>query len=329
MLKAREIGYVYGSNAPTRMALEQPHDKFFKETFSNPVILADFAQAFLPPDVVSQLDFSTLQRENETYLDPALNEYFVDLLFTISYGDLPIQLALLFEHKSYVEAYPHFQINQYLLNFWNRQVKNGKPLVPVLPILVYHGDRPWVSQPVTAYFPDLPTSLHPYVPAFEYVLINLGDVAKTGLSLLRTDYARLTTLLLRHSRNQKRLLRVFDEFAYLFERLAEEPAGKNFIDASFLYIYWTTDLTKTQVVTIFQKISRPVGESVMTTAERLINEGVEKGIERGIERGIDITNARHVKGLFTMGMDANTIATALDLPVSAVNDIISKIRSEN
>ncbi|MCY7356955.1 MAG: hypothetical protein LH609_05705 [Rudanella sp.] len=58
----------------------------------------------------------------------------------------------------------------------------------------------------------------------------------------------------------------------------------------------------------------------MTTAEHLINEGIEKGVEQGIAQA----NERHVKGLLKLGMDASTISAALELPLSVVNDIIAR-----
>lgn len=304
------------------MPLDQPHDKFFKETFSNPEILIDFAQAYLPQSLYERIDFSTLQRQNETYLDEELTEYYVDLLFSVQYGPNRIQLALLFEHKSYIEEYPHFQLNQYLLNYWSRQAKAREGLTPIIPIIVYHGARKWKKQAVVEYFKTADSELTPYIPSFDYLLINLRDTTEESLSLLNTDYARLTALLLQNSRNQQRLLRVFDDFAYLFERLAQDTIGRSFIESSFLYVYWTTDLTKQQVITIFHKISRQTGETAMTTAERLINEGIEKGIERGVEQGIAQANERHVRGLLKLGMDANTISAALELPLPVVNEII-------
>lgn len=307
------------------MALDQPHDKFFKTAFSNKEVLTDFAQAFLPPDLLRDMDWSTLERYNETYLSADLTEYYVDLLFTVSFGEERVQLALLFEHKSYVEKYPHFQINQYLLNFWSRQEKDGAPLTPIVPIVIYHGETKWKKKPVTAYFKHNRIELFQYVPSFDYVLINLEDVTTSnGLTLLRSDYARLTALLLNHSRNQRRLLRVFEEFADLFKRLSQSATGRTFIEASFLYIYWTTDLNKWQVVAIFQNISRQTGETAMTTAERLINEGIEKGIEQGI----DIASVRYVRGLLKLGMSAETIAAALELPLAEVQAIITRIQSE-
>ena len=64
-------------------------------------------------------------------------------------------------------------------------------------------------------------------------------------------------------------LLVFEDFAYLFERLAKDTIGRSFIKSSFLYVYWTTDLTKQQIITFFHKISRQTGEIVPTISAAL------------------------------------------------------------
>jgi predicted transposase/invertase (TIGR01784 family) len=305
------------------MPLEKPHDKFFKETFSRPDILTDFAQACLPADILRAIDFSTLVREGDSYTDAQLSEYFVDLLFSVQYGSHSVRIALLFEHKSYTEEYPHLQLNQYLLNYWTNQVKAKKPLSPIIPIVVYHGERPWINRPFADYFDLTETGLSRFVPSFDYILINLRTDLDRLLPVLKTDYARLTALLLQHSRQQQRLLQVFTDFADVFDRLADEALGRTFIETSFVYVYWSTDLTKEQVITIFRNISRRTGTIAMTTAERLINEGIEKGIEQGIEQA----TVRHVKGMLKLGMDARTIGAALELPLDSIHTLIEQIQS--
>lgn len=312
-------------NTPYRtdMPLEKPHDKFFKETFSRPDILADFAQACLPDPILQQIDFSTLVREVDSYIDAQLGEHFVDLLFSVQYANRSIRLVLLLEHKSYIEEHPHFQLNQYLLNYWTSQLKAKQSLSPVLPIIVYHGERNWVKKTVPDYFDALNADLLPFIPSFDYILLNLGSHTEELLEKLKTDYARLTALLLQHSRKQQRLLKLFDDFADAFDRLAQEPVGRTFIETSFLYVYWSTNLTKEQVVTIFRKISRRTGDIAMSTAERLINEGIEKGIEQGMQ----LATLRSIKSMLKLKMDAKTIATALDIPLPHVNDLIKKIEA--
>ncbi|MBD2756207.1 Rpn family recombination-promoting nuclease/putative transposase [Spirosoma validum] len=305
------------------MPLEKPHDKFFKETFSRFDVLTDFIQVFLPSEIVQKFHFDSLVRESDSYLDSQLSEYFVDLLFSINYGSQQIQIALLLEHKSYIEDFPHFQLNQYLLNYWTTQIKAKHPLIPVIPIIVYHGERRWKKQPVINYFGKLDNTLAAFVPSFDYVLIDLNTINDQRLSAFKTDYARLTALLLQNSRHQQRLLRIFKRFNQVFDHLTQDSVGRAFIETTFIYVYWTTNLTKDQVVTIFRKISIQTGAVAMTTAERLINEGLEKGIEQGVE----LATVRAIKSMLKLNMDAKTIAAALDIPLTNVNDLIQKIKS--
>ena len=66
----------------------------------------------------------------------------------------------------------------------------------MVPIVTYHGSRLWRKRAMAAYFDSIPGELLPYVPAFEYVLINIQEITQHGLRLLQTDNARLTALLL-------------------------------------------------------------------------------------------------------------------------------------
>lgn len=95
---------------------DNPHDRYFKETFSRIDILADFLNVYLPDSLRDQLDFSSLVRELDTYTDETLSEYFADLVFTVRLGDSSVKIALLLEHKSYTEPHIHFQLNRYMLN---------------------------------------------------------------------------------------------------------------------------------------------------------------------------------------------------------------------
>ncbi|MEZ4828082.1 MAG: Rpn family recombination-promoting nuclease/putative transposase [Bacteroidia bacterium] len=41
--------------------------------------------------------------------------------------------------KSYPVDFPHLQILRYMLEIWDRQVREQQPLSLIIPILVYHG----------------------------------------------------------------------------------------------------------------------------------------------------------------------------------------------
>ena len=66
---------------------DKPHDKFFKETFSQTDITADFLQAYLPIAIRKKLDLTSLRREHDSYTDDQLNEHFADLVFSAQFGN--------------------------------------------------------------------------------------------------------------------------------------------------------------------------------------------------------------------------------------------------
>ena len=302
------------------MLSENPHDKFFKEAFSRPDVLVDFMQAYLPDALFTRLDFSTLQRETDSFTDDGLDEHFADLVFTVACNGKPILVTLLLEHKSYVENHPHFQLNRYLLSIWAHQLTEKKPLTPVLPIVVYHGDRPWRKRPLSAYFESIDDVLLPFTPVFDYVLIDLSKVPEAVLPRLHNDYARLTALLLQNSRRKKRLARVMEQYAEVFQNLVETVLGQRFVGTAVIYLSAASSLGKTELIAIFRRVSTKTTDSVMTAYEELISEGLEQGTQR--------TTLKFIQGLWRLGIDPEIIAKAAEMPVEEVQAIIKNIDEE-
>ena len=119
---------------------ETIHDRFFKENFSRQDIAADFVREIFPDALLAKLNLDTFALTNTSYVDPTLEEYFADIVYTCQYEDgNPVEIAILFEHKSYKEKYPHFQLLRYLLNCWEENRKQEQPPTLVIPVVIYHG----------------------------------------------------------------------------------------------------------------------------------------------------------------------------------------------
>jgi len=300
------------------------HDRFFKEAFSRPDVVADFIQAYLPAEFSEQLDFETLTRLQDSHVDEDLSQYYVDLLFSVVYGAREIRLALLFEHKSYPEEYPHFQLNQYLLNYWRDQLKENQSLQPVVPIVIYHGKSRWKKRPVKAYFEPIDGLLTSFIPHFDYYLINLTEDTGEHFGLLRSSYAKLTAGLLKTIRQKQQLMKMLNQLRQVINDLVEEQAGEQFVKTAFIYIHWASKLSSTEIIGIFRSISQKIETTAMSAAETLIKQGMQQGMQQGEYR----VTLRHIKGMLNLGMDARTIATAFDLPLKTVELYIATIRQE-
>jgi len=63
--------------------LKQPHDAFFKKTFSKREIAEDFLKNYLPHDVLEHINLKTLTNQNGEYIDEKLKKDFSDLLYQV------------------------------------------------------------------------------------------------------------------------------------------------------------------------------------------------------------------------------------------------------
>jgi len=93
------------------------HDKYVKESFSDLNRAAAFFEKMLPKELIEQLDLSTLRDVGKSYIDNELSEYFSDLVFEVSLMESPTiktDVVLLFEHKSTPDKHVMIQVGLYV-----------------------------------------------------------------------------------------------------------------------------------------------------------------------------------------------------------------------
>ena len=71
------------SQSATTTEVVDPHDTFFRQLLSDPVVAADLVQNYLPAEVVALLDLSQLRIEKETFVDARLRKHFSDVLYSV------------------------------------------------------------------------------------------------------------------------------------------------------------------------------------------------------------------------------------------------------
>lgn len=161
------------------MSVHNPHDRFFRESFSRPEIVRNYLEEYLPADLLALLDLDTLTLQEGTFIDESLREQQSDLLYqTRLKGDgRTLFLYFLFEHKSQPELLIALQLLGYLLGIWQGQVKQKQPLAPIIPLVVYHGEKLW-NVP-TDFFSLLGAmeELRPYLLDFHYQLSDFSHLS--------------------------------------------------------------------------------------------------------------------------------------------------------
>lgn len=322
------------------MEIKNVHDKFFKETFSRTDVAANFLEEFLPPDFVQKLNLSSLTIENNSFVDENLEEHFADILYNCNYReDGKVKLAFLYEHKSYKEEYPHWQLVQYMINVWQSGIKQKKEKpIAIIPIVIYHGKDKWNYQPMRSYFENLDENLLKFIPEFDYYLVNLNNISDQQITSFKNKFLSISALLFKHSRFKRYVKRIENELISLL-KLIDNQENNPFSVAVILYLQNTDGLTITEIVSIFTKVSVNLNNIVMTTAQQLINQGISQGISQGINQGInqgvslginqgmEIKEIMIIKNGLQLGINTETIAVLVGSTVQKVEEIIQKIKA--
>ena len=165
-----------------------PHDAFFKRLLGAPDAAATFLRERLPPAIAAALAPDPPEPAPGSFIDEHLRSSQSDLLFRVRTveGDAAFLYALL-EHKSDPDPMVALQLLRYMVRIWEtwrrEQTGSGATRLPaIIPMVVYHGAAAWT---VSTAFPSLvraPAALEPHVPAFDYLLTDLGRIDDASLS---------------------------------------------------------------------------------------------------------------------------------------------------
>ena len=305
--------------------INNPHDKFFKETFSRLEVAQSFIEEVFPDELRKKINISGLKRVNDSFMDEELEEYLADVVYQTDYAGQKTLVTLLFEHKSYVQRYPHLQLLQYILNIWKEERKQKKKLSVVIPIIIHHGEGTWKYKSMKSYFKDLHPSLNRFIPDFDYLLFTLDKIGDSQIANFQNLLLSMTTMLLKHSHDEeKKFLQLSSFWAEKLNRLDADKQIE-FIKTVFYYIENALNLTQSNLTPIFTEVSTNVNKIAMTIADEIrisISEQV-----RADEREISTFN--HIKGLFHNGASIELISKSFGLSIQKVEEYIKRIQTSS
>lgn len=279
------------------MALDSPHDAFFKEFFSQPSLAQVELRALLPAALSSKVDWDSLRLEPGSFVEVRDRDRFADLLFSAQVADSEVLLYLLFEHQSAPERLMPLRLLGYAVRKWEqlwRDDKTLRTLPPIVPVVLHHGEAGW----------HCPTSFHDLfapgiledlgitelVPSFRFALDDLSHESDAEL-LARAVHEgeRIVPIVLwalRDSRQDERFLASLAAWAGALAEVANAPSGSEALLAVFSYISRVTQaLSPHAILEAVERVAPQTKDIVMTLAEQWLQEGIEKGIQKGIQKG--------------------------------------------
>jgi predicted transposase/invertase (TIGR01784 family) len=321
------------------MKIQNPHDKFFKETFGNVEVAKDFLNNYLPENIINIIDINTLEPQKDSFINEELQEVFSDMLFRVNINNKIGYIYFLFEHKSYISKDISFQLLKYMIEIWEAKIKKEKTneLPMIIPLVIYHGKDRWktrttLGEMITGY-KDLPREVQKFIPDYEYLIYDVSRYTdeeikgEAQLRILLTIFRDIFT------KDNKGLQESIYRAAMYLQELDDKETGIEYFETFIRYIFSArSNLTKRDVEEIIEEIEKsyPEGsEVIMTIIERYREEGLMKGMEKGIEKGIE----RGMEKGIELGENRKKIEVAknllkINLPIEQIIDVTGLTKKE-
>jgi predicted transposase/invertase (TIGR01784 family) len=266
-----------------------PHDKLFRQTWSDLATAKSFLHHYLPRQVLSLTELDTLEICKDTFVEKDLKDFYCDLLYKVELAQADGFIYILFEHKSYRDKLTPLQLLEYMCKIWRLHLKQdiAGRLPVIIPLVLYHGPSSRVQTDTR--FSSLlggPTgALAAYIPDFSYVLYDLTRFSDDQIK--GTVMAKVAMLLFKHIFDPQIRDKLPAVLSLLVD-LMEKQSVPQYFETVFRYIINNIDEVSVDDLTTIVKesLSQQQGEFVMTLAEKLRKEGFEKGVQQGMQQGM-------------------------------------------
>jgi predicted transposase YdaD len=267
-----------------------PHDGSYKLLFSHPEMVESLLRDFVPEEWVRELDFSTLERQNGSYVTDDLRERHDDILWRIRCGDSWFYIYLLIEFQSKVDPWMAVRIMTYIGLLYqdlikSGQVKGGDMLPPVFPLVLYNGRTPWTAhQDIAELLSPAPSALIRYRPSLRYFLVDEGRIP---VEALKED--SLTACLMRMERSTET-----ESLREALIALKGILADKKYQSLNRAFTVWVRRVLLNRMVPQepipevdnLEEVVTMLAETVVEWTEKWKMEGLQAGMQEGRKAGL-------------------------------------------
>jgi predicted transposase/invertase (TIGR01784 family) len=275
----------------------QPHDSLFRAAFSSRRRAVNFLRKFLPKEIVSKVNWSSLKVENIPGVAASLRQNRNDLIYRLNWKEGTTQrearIFVLLEHQSQPEHLMVFRILEYCVLVWRefqQATKAAKFLPLILPVVVYLGKKPWNAPRLLRELHDVPAGtldqVSDYVPECGYMLLDFstGQQRAKDLELPGEPLGTVVLEVMRSAtagtldRDMREIFRRLNEVkldarqVYLLRQIGEYVLRKSELDGEKIRDRLRSEINETTEST------------VMSTYDRLMMQ-IEKGMQEGLEKG--------------------------------------------
>jgi predicted transposase/invertase (TIGR01784 family) len=253
------------------------HDKFVKELLANREVAVAFLSEFLPSELVARLKFETLTYEPTSYLNTDLSDFFSDMVWSVhTQGEKEVKISILLEHKSYRDHRTSFQVLEYIALGYLSQLKSGKGVSLIIPLVYYHGHEQWEYQPLFSFFGDVDASFKRYLPIHDTEFVSLQALSNTQIEQLTMGLLQNALLIQKNYRDGNYLLSQVEKILSRLNPYLQSTPFRSI----FVYLLQNENIDNQELRVKLTTLPTKLSDAMMSLYDELIQEGIEKGIEK-------------------------------------------------
>jgi len=172
------------------------HDSGYKKLFSNHTIFRQLMERFVPQPWVAELDFSSCETVDKSFVSAHYKETESDLIYKVKLQDENIYIYILIEFQSTAPRFMVVRVLNYITSFYldyiESQTETKQLRLPVVfPIVLYNGENTWNAPVEIADLIEKVPVLGEYGLHFKYLLLDENTYSKERLLQIRNIVSTL------------------------------------------------------------------------------------------------------------------------------------------
>ncbi len=292
-------------------------------------------------ELVELIDFSQLELQNRSFISNTLREQESDLLFSVPFNSGSetdeLLIYILIEHQSTVDVSMGFRLLFYMMNIWDTQrqqwetdnvSKSEWRLQPILPIVLYSGDRRWLVPLSLTAIMDIPDILNRFVPKFDTLFLSVKEVDPHELTKSDHPFGWLLTVLHNEKADKQTIIDSLTEVLTFLNTLEPEQSEQRLRAIHYILLFIINRRNADEHSELIELVQQQTDEMEVETmaktmADVYIEQGKAQGIEQGKAQGIEQGKAQGIEQ-GEIQAKREMILKLLDIHVGNIPDTVSK-----
>ena len=257
--------------------IHNPHDKLFQDTFKRKEVMEDFLKARLEPQLLEQIDISTLELVNASFISLEMKEFRSDVIYSAQIGGSLGYIHFLVEQQTKPKKDMVLRLLEYDVQLMRQAFKQGVEKLPVVVnFVLYTGaDKYTYERSVIDAFKDRAAVLQMLDHNF---LIELR--AEDRETIERDGKAALVEFVLRESHTKD-----FCKFLASNKFVVHLMNQSSYAEQAFMWIFAKDPHEPKEVLQNVAKLDPNIKDRIMTQLQKIEERGRQEGIRLGEQRG--------------------------------------------